>query len=162
MRAYPDASQTSRADSLPSGKRPKVVNCFIKYGHKYKRNYELEATTFGTNVTQWWDEIKSTGSAMNLRVGGPTGIHIIVVLMCWWCTLLRDRPETELTDFILVLEDIDRAILAAIQGPGNQPPTASPPDGSRSGTRPQARGVKRTTQEEPSTSTRKRLRSGRD
>ena len=109
--------------------------------------------TLGPDIIQWWDELKSASNTMNIFFGGPTGIYTVIVLMSWWSALLNDRPDSELTDFVRILDEINRAILAAIQNARVKTPAQS----LRSAP-PQARGTKRTISEEPSS--RKRLHMG--
>lgn len=59
---------------------------------------------------RWWEEIKSAGA---IQFGGPTGIYNIIVLMSWWCSLLKNQPASEHSDCIRILDDIDRSILSA-------------------------------------------------
>jgi len=135
------------------------MRAFFKNGHNYKKDYGLKATTLGADIVQWWDEIRSTGNTANVYSGGPTGIYTIVVLMCWWCTLLKGHPDTELTDCLRILEEIDCAILMAVHNIENQPtksPLDKPSPGMPAVPLPQARGTKRLVSEEPSS--RKRLR----
>lgn len=159
MRNFPDAPQTPKG--FPSKKRPEVLRAFFKNGHNYKKGYGIKAITLGSEITQWWDEITSTGNTTDICFGGPTGIYTIVVLMSWWCTLLKGRPDTELTDCLHVLKEIDRVILAAVQDITNQPTTSSPNRSSGTPTTlpPQTCGVKRPIPEEPSS--RKRLCPGK-
>lgn len=79
---------------------------------------------------RWWEEIRTTSGETNICFGGPTGVYNLVVLMSWWCLLLKDRPDDELTNCFRTLEDIDRAILSAIRDANNQSPTGSSPSGS--------------------------------
>ena len=134
------------------------MRAFFKNGHNYKKDYGIKATALGSEITQWWEEISSTGTKRDICFGGPTGIYTIVVLMSWWCTLLKNRPDTELTDCLRVLEEVDRTILATVRDVANRP-TASSPDGSSTGTPtlpPKIHGTKRSISQEPSS--RKRLR----
>ena len=112
----------------------------------------------------WWEEIKTAGGAINICFGGPTGLCTLVVLMAWWCSLLKDRLDNELVDCLCTLEDIDRAVLSAVCDTDKLPPTAPSPGGSLAGTStippgPRPRGSKRTISGGPSS--RKRLRSGK-
>jgi len=43
----------------------------------------------------------------------------MVVLMLWWCSLLKDRPDSERADYVVVVEELNRAILAALQQHAN-------------------------------------------
>jgi hypothetical protein len=133
------------------GNRPNVLAIFYKYAHDYERDYSLEANTLGGEIMGWWEDVKST----NVRVGGPTGMYNFVVLMSWWCSLLKGRPSGELSDCLHTLEDIDRTILSALHGTTGQPCTMPAPGGSSSNTAtivptPQPRGTKRATPKEPS------------
>ena len=109
----------------------------------------------------WWDEVKSAGA---VRFGGPTGIYTIVVLMSWWCSLLKGRPNNELFDCLRTLDDIDSSILSAIRMATVQPSPAPTPNGPPLETPAAApsqrpRGSKRPMPEEPSS--RKRSRPAR-
>lgn len=146
---------------FPSRRRPDVLRVFYKNGHRYKKNYGLEAEPLGAKIMGWWEEVGS-GSTANVRFGGPTGVYNFVVLMCWWCSLLEGRPDNEHADCLRTLDNIDRAILSAIHITTILPPvtTPSPAGSSRASTTPptQPRGSKRTISEE--SSSRKRLRAG--
>lgn len=135
------------------------MHLFFKNGHKYTKDYALEATTLGADITRWWDEITSTDNTKDICFGGPTGIYTLIVLMSWWSTLLKGQPDTRLTDLIRTLEEIDRAICAAVQDARNQS-TTSLPDRSSPGMPAvpphQTRGAKRPIPEQPTS--RKRLR----
>lgn len=99
-----------------------MIYTFFKNGHNYKKDYGLEATTLGTDIAEWWDQIKSTESVCS---GGPIGVYVIVVLMCWWCKLLRGQPDVERTDYLRILEEINRAILTAVHNTKNRPTKSS-------------------------------------
>ena len=72
---------------------------------------------------RWWKEVKPAGVCF----GGPTGVYSIIVLMSWWCSLLKGQPDDKLTDFLHVIDDIDQVILSSIQGITGQPcPTSAP------------------------------------
>lgn len=146
---FPNAAQTPR-DALPSQKRPDVLRVFFKNGHKYLKDYGLKASTLGSDIGQWWDELVSAGDFTAVCVGGPTGISTLVVLMSWWSKLLKGYPDAKLADFHRVLEDIDNTMVAAVLDVRGQPSVSGPPS---------ARGAKRAVLEEPLS--RKRLCSGR-
>lgn len=139
-----------------------MVRAFLKNGHHYTRDYGVNANTLGIEIMRWWEEISTAEGVVNVRFGGPTGIYTLVVLMSWWCKQLKGKPESELVDCLLTLEDIDRAFLSAIHDINSPSPAApslngSPPGGPTVPPTPQPRGCKRSTPGElPS---RKRLRS---
>jgi len=149
---------------FPVGCRPEVLRTFFKNGHSCKKDYGLEAKSLGAETMRWWEEIRATGGAFNLRFGGPTGIYNLVILMCWWCSLLRGKPDDELGDCFRTLEAIDSAILSVVHSKNAQPPPTPSAGGSSPGPsailpvpKSRTRGSKRTISEEPSS--RKRLRS---
>lgn len=74
----------------------------------------------------WWSEICPPDGVPNIKFGGPTGIYALVVLMSWWCSLLKNKPDEEHTDCLRTLEDIDRVLQMAIKDIKNQPETLSP------------------------------------
>ena len=109
----------------------------------------------------WWEEVKSAGA---VPFCGPTGIYTIVVLMSWWCSLLKGRPNGELSDCLHTLDDIDSSILSAIRMAKDQPspvttPNGLPPKTPAAAPSPQPRGSKRPILEEQLS--RKRSRSAR-
>lgn len=113
----------------------------------------------------WWEEIKATGSPVNVCFGGPTGMYNLVVLVSWWCSLLKDRPDAELTDYLRTLEDIDRVVLSAICDTDSSSIPASScgvpsPGASTPPLAPQPRGSKRTIPHEELSSN-KRPRRGK-
>lgn len=87
-RNFPNISQTLRG--FPLRKRPKVIPAFYKNGHNYRKDYglKLKAKTLDAEIIAWWGEIKASG----LYFGGPVGTYGLIVLMTWWCSLLKDRP----------------------------------------------------------------------
>ena len=141
--------------------RPQVLPVFFKNGHNYTKGYGLEAKSLGADIMRWWEEITTTDGATNICFGGPTGIYNFVVLMSWWSSLLKGRPDDELVDFLRTLEDIDRAISSAVRDTDR--PITGPSCGGSLETPTisqacQPRGSKRAIPEE--TSSRKCLRSG--
>lgn len=110
-------------------RRLKIIPIFYKSGHSYKKNFGLKAKPLGTEIMGWWEEIKGTGGTINVRFGGPTGIYTLVVLMSWWCSLLKGQPDNELANCLHTLDDIDRTILSVVCDVGRQPPTALSPGG---------------------------------
>ena len=110
--------------------RPHVLSAFFKNGHNYKKDYGLKVESLGKETMCWWEEIKTTDGATNVRFGGPTGIYVLVVLMSWWCSLLKDQPDDKLTDCLRTLEDIDCVILSALRGTNDQSPIGPSPGGS--------------------------------
>ena len=151
MMRFTNGLQTAK--EFPTQKRPVVLRVFFKHGHKYKRDYELEAGSFGAEIMNWWEEIKSA----DVCFGGPTGMYTLVVLMTWWCSLLKGHPNDKLSDYFRTLDDIDRTILSAIRNMASQPSPAIP--ASTISPTPPPRGTKRTISDEPSS--RKRLRTKR-
>lgn len=110
---------------------------------------------------RWWEEIKTTGGG-NVRFGGPTGMYNLIILMCWWCQLLKDRPDDELTDCLRTLEDIDRVILSVVRDTSTQSPDVPSPGGTLPETSApppvlRARGSKRAISEEQFPRKRSRL-----
>jgi hypothetical protein len=157
MQSSTNVSQTKA--KLPLQGWPKVLSIFYKNTHNYKKDYGLEANTLGAEIMGWWGEVKSAG----IRVGGPTGMCSLVVLMCWWCSLLKGRPSHELTDCLRTLDDIDCTISSALCTMAGQPHATPTPGGCSSSVpaitpAPQPRGAKRTASRE-SLSSRKRMRS---
>jgi hypothetical protein len=161
MRNSADLEQTPKG--FPTQNRPQILSVFFKNGHNYKKNYKLEAKSLGGEIMCWWEEIKISNVTVNVRYGGPTGVYTLVVLVSWWCLLLKGQPDNELVDCLRTIEDIDRVISSAIHNTSNQPPIAPSRAGSPSSTltpaAPQPRGSKRVIPEE--VSSRKRLRSAR-
>lgn len=105
--------------------RPAVVALFYKNGHRYRKDYGIEAHTLGDQIMQWWSEISPPGGVPSVRFGGPTGIYSLVVSVSWWCTLLKSRPSREHTDCLRTLTDIDRALLEAITKSSDHPAASS-------------------------------------
>ena len=138
------------------------MRAFFKNGHNYRKDDGLEAITLSADIIQWWDEINSTSNTTNVYFGGPTGISTIVILMSWWCKLLKGQPDANLSDCLRTLEEVDRAILAAVQDVRNRSST-SPPDSSSSrmpiASPPQTCGAKQLISDEPPS--RKQLRRER-
>ena len=95
--------------------RPKVIGVFIKYGHKYTRDYGLEAGPLGQDISAWWREVAATAHA---GYGGTTGIYTLIVLMTWWCGLVRDQPESERAKYVSIVEDLNCGVLAALRSTG--------------------------------------------
>lgn len=158
-RASSNPEQTPKG--FPSQNRPEVLSIFFKNGHNYKRNYGLEVEPLAADVMRWWEDIKTS-----VCFGGPTGIYTLIVLMSWWCSLLKGRPDNELTDCLRTLEDIDGVILSTVHNLNGQPPVTPSLIGSSPTASPtptphtmrQLRGSKRGFSEEvPS---RKRLCTG--
>ena len=52
------------------------------------------------------------------------GIYSLVVLLSWWCSLLRAKPEIEHIDCLRTLEEVNRALVATVNNLKNRP-TAS-------------------------------------
>lgn len=74
---------------------------------------------------RWWEEIKTKGIS-NLCFGGPTRLYTLIVLMSWWCSLLKNQPDSELVDYHCTLKDINCAFVATIRGVNNSPLAAAP------------------------------------
>ena len=74
----------------------------------------------------WWSEISKADC---IGVGGPTGIYTMVVLMTWWCSLLKGRPDSQHTEYTVMVEQLNRAILAAVShvDQHNAPPSPADP-----------------------------------
>jgi hypothetical protein len=120
VRVSADPEQTPKG--FPLRNRPQVLSMFFKNGHNYTKNYQLEAKSLGAEITCWWEEIKTSA-----HFGGPTGVYTFIVLVSWWSSLLKGRPDDELADCLCILEDADRVILSAIHNASDQPPAVSPP-----------------------------------
>ena len=137
-------------------KRPKVLASFFKNGHNYKKGYGLKAETLGIEIMGWWEQVKSAG----VGFGGPTGMYTIVVLVSWWCSLLDGRPESELSDCLRTLDEIDQTILSAVRDTTDQPrATPTPSDSSTVASSHGPRGSKRAVSDKPSS--RKRARTAK-
>lgn len=87
---------------------------FHKNAHNYRRDYHLKAHTLGRQIMAWWSEISPPGGVPNVKFGGTTGIYSLVVLMSWWCTLLKSEPDAGRVDCLRTLTDVDRALSTAI------------------------------------------------
>jgi hypothetical protein len=107
---------------------------------------------------EWWAEISPHGGTASIRFGGPTGIYTLVVLLSWWCTQLKAKPNREHADCLRTLQDVDRVLLATVNDMRTNPaarastllsPTTPPPP-SQPRKRPNAEEL----------SSRKRKRSG--
>lgn len=83
----------------------------------------MEVHTLGRQIMEWWSEISPPGRVPRIRFGGPTGIYSLVVLLSWWCKLLKDRSGKEHADCLRILTDVDYAMLAAINDIENHPTT---------------------------------------
>ena len=114
-----------------------MVATFLKNGHCYKRDYHVRADSLGGEISAWWDSISGTA---HVGFGGPTGIYTMVVLMTWWCSLLRDRSDSDRADCVVLVDKLNLAILEAIlraDQSGSGPPStnsilpASPPPPSQ-------------------------------
>lgn len=138
-------------------KRPSVIPLFFKYAHNYKKDYRLDANTLGPQIMAWWAEICSEGETPGVCYGGPSGIYSLVVLMSWWCALLKEEPEHKRIDLNLTLTNIDAVFQLAIDeiasgadNTSSSPPAPTPPPSSQ----PRKRAGS------TATSPQKRLRSG--
>lgn len=143
---------------FPSQNWPQVLSTFFKNRHNYKKNYQLELDPLGSGIMHWWEELKTS-----VHFGGPTGIYTFIVMVTWWSSLLKGRPDNELANYLRTLEDVDRVLLSAIRNTTNQSPASSPTERSPmvppvlAPPAPQPRGSKRSISVGPSS--RKRLRS---
>jgi hypothetical protein len=99
---------------FPIKQRPLVVKVFYRNAHNYDKDYGLEVHTLGRQITTWWTEICPPDGEPKVRFGGPTGISTFVVLLCWWCSQLRNKPNRERDSCLSVLGDVDRVFLEAI------------------------------------------------
>lgn len=139
--------------------RPPVVHLFLKNAHNYKKDYSVDIHTLGRQTVQWWGEICPPSGAPKVRFGGPTGIYTLVVLLSWWCLLVRTKPVHEHADCLRTLTDVNHTLLTAVDGLKSHPtasasallPPASPPLPSQSRKRANIEEV----------SSRKRTRSGK-
>jgi hypothetical protein len=111
---------------FPGDKHPPVIRVFHKYGHNYKKKYGVKVHTLGRQTMEWWSEICPPDGVPNVRFGGTTGIYTIVVLLSWWCTLLAASPDEERTDLFLMLGDVNRVFVAAIDEIRGHPTTSDP------------------------------------
>jgi len=75
---------------------------------------------------EWWSEICPPGGVPSVRFGGPTGIYALVVLLSWWCTLLKGKTDKERADYLQTTVAVNHAFLAAINGIKNHPTTLTP------------------------------------
>ena len=124
---------------FPTAKRPAVVRLFHKNGHNYRKDYHLAVRTLGRQVMEWWSELCPPGGVLSIQFGGPTGIYTIVVLLSWWCSMLKPHPENERADCLRTLIDVNRALLAAVNHlkhqvastPAFSPTTPPPPSQPR-------------------------------
>ena len=89
-------------------------------------DYHLEVNTIGHQIMEWWAEISPSGGVPSIRFGGSTGIYSLVVLMSWWCRLLKDEPDAEHADCLHTLTDIDRVLSATIDEIKNNSPSSAP------------------------------------
>lgn len=110
---------------FPTTKRPAVVRAFHKNAHNYRKDYNIDVHTLGYQIMGWWSEICPPGGVPSVRFGGPTGIYTLVVLLSWWCTLLKARAGKEHADCLHTLTDVDRVLLAAINEIKSHPTTPS-------------------------------------
>lgn len=98
---------------------------FFKSGHKYEKNYGLDAGSPCSEVLTWWDEISTKGC---VDTGGPTGIYTMVVLASWWSQLLEKDPLSDRTEFTTFVNTFNHAILEAIDDHTSEPSnTPEPP-----------------------------------
>ena len=161
MKTSADSEQTPKG--FPSQNRPQVLATFFKNGHRYTKDYQLNAKSLGAETMRWWEGIKGS-----VGFGGPTGIYTLVVLVSWWCTLLKGQPNGELADCLRALEDINAVFLSVIRNMNNERPTTlsstrsspvAPPVAPPALTTPvpQLRGSKRNVTEEAMPRKRSRL-----
>ena len=107
--------------------RPRVIGTFIKNAHNYRKDYNIEVHNLGHQIMGWWGEICPPGGAPRIQFGGSTGVYTLIVLLSWWCRLLKVKPRGEHADCLRTLTDVDRVLLVAI----NAIPTTSPPPPSQ-------------------------------
>jgi len=139
-------------------KRPAVMPLFHKNAHSYKKDYGVEVHTLGRQIMGWWSEISPRGGVPNIRFGGPTGVYSLVVLLSWWCTLLKARPSEEHVDCLRTLTDVDHALSVVIGDIENHSTT---PTSMLSPTSPPPPSQPRKRANPGETSPRKRHRSAR-
>lgn len=148
-----DSSQNAYHIQTPPGfpttNRPDVVPKFLKNAHNYRKDYKIEVHTLGHQIMKWWGEICPPGGVPRIQFGGSSGVYTLVVLLSWWCRLLKVRPHGEHADCLRILADVDRVLLAAINEIRDCTAVPTPP--SRSQKRPAP----------TETLPRKRTRSGR-
>lgn len=114
-----------------------MIPLFYKNGHNYRKDYGLEAEILGPKVMTWWAEICSEGESSGVQFGGPTGIYSLVVLLTWWCALLKDEPNHKHIDCLVTIANVEvvlrltvdelesSAIIASVT------PTPAPPPSSQ-------------------------------
>jgi len=126
FRHWRDTHVRQTQKGFPTTSRPDVIAIFLKNHHNYKRDYGLEAHSLGSAISKWWREINGTA---HVGFGGPTSIYTMIVLMSWWCSLLRDLSDAQRADYVVIVEELNRAVTAAIQRakqPSDTPSSASP------------------------------------
>jgi hypothetical protein len=74
----------------------------------------------------WWSEICPPGGAPSVQFGGSTGISTLVILMSWWCALLKDKPDEEHADCLRTLKDVNCVFVAAINDLKDRPTVPAP------------------------------------
>ena len=68
---------------------------------------------------KWWAEIcPPYGSGVCFA--GPTGIYSFVILLTWWCKLLKGKPAGQQQDCLRVLKEVDQALLVAVNNIKNR------------------------------------------
>ena len=92
-----------------------MVATFLKNGHSYGRDYHVEADSLGREISTWWDGVSGTA---HVGFGGPTGVYTMVVLMAWWCSLLKDRSDPDRANYVVLVDKLNRAILEAVPPAG--------------------------------------------
>ena len=92
-----------------------MVRDLYKNAHNYWKNYGVEVHALGRQIMGWWAEICPPGGVQNVHFGGSTGVSTVIVLMSWWCLLLKDKPSGEHTDCLRMLEDINQVLLVVIK-----------------------------------------------
>jgi hypothetical protein len=136
-----------------------VVAAFLKNGHAYGRDYHTESNSLGRDISAWWDEISGTA---HVGFGGPAGIYLMVVLMSWWCSLLKDSLDSDRVGYTVLVDKLNHAILQAIPRTDQSNAGPSSPDYSLLASSPppsqySSQRAKRARAED-SSSSRKRLR----
>jgi hypothetical protein len=88
-----------------------VIATFLKNGHCYTCDYNIQVESLGHEISAWWNDISGTAY---IGFGGPTGIYMMVVLISWWCSLLRNQSASDRSTYNLLVEQFNSAILDAI------------------------------------------------
>ena len=91
----------------------------MKWGRKYSRGDNVDAEGFGAAVLKWWLTIQPTArknwppvydalpddfSFDYFNHGGPNGVFLMVLCLCWWANALD--VGMDFTEFDLVVNDV--------------------------------------------------------